>query len=68
MHVHSPSEHTFNGKNYDLELHLVHQAYNDTTLGVVSISFDASQDKYNSFVASWHFSHIGDSLTSLIPL
>lgn len=24
LHVHSPSEHTFDGKNFDLELHLVH--------------------------------------------
>ncbi len=25
MHFHAPSEHTFNGKHYDLELHLVHE-------------------------------------------
>lgn len=25
MHMHSPSEHTVNGINYDLELHLPHQ-------------------------------------------
>lgn len=24
MHFHSPSEHTVDGKNYDLELHMVH--------------------------------------------
>jgi carbonic anhydrase len=24
FHLHAPSEHTFNGKFYDLELHLVH--------------------------------------------
>ena len=24
FHIHSPSEHTFNGKGYDAELHLVH--------------------------------------------
>lgn len=68
MHVHSPSEHTFNGKNYDLELHLVHKLYDSDTLGVVSISFDSSKDVYNAFVASWHFSHVGDSQSTLIPL
>ena len=25
MHFHSPSEHTVDGKNYDLELHMVHK-------------------------------------------
>lgn len=25
MHFHAPSEHTFDGKYYDLELHLVHE-------------------------------------------
>lgn len=24
MHIHAPSEHTFNGEHRDLELHLVH--------------------------------------------
>mgnify|MGYP001571981960 CR=1 FL=1 len=25
FHFHSPSDHTFNGKNYDLEMHIVHK-------------------------------------------
>ena len=27
MHFHAPAEHTFSGKRYDLELHIVHQRY-----------------------------------------
>ncbi len=37
MHFHTPSEHQLNGKNYDMELHLVHKAENGKTavLGVL---------------------------------
>jgi carbonic anhydrase len=38
FHVHAPSEHTFNGKTYDLELHIVH--INNGSLSVLGIFFD----------------------------
>jgi len=45
FHFHSPSEHTHNGKHYDLEMHIVHTAArtNDTSpikYGAVGIFFD----------------------------
>lgn len=41
FHVHAPSEHTVNGYNYDLELHVVH-SYSDGQSGnaVIGIFFD----------------------------
>ena len=40
FHFHSPSEHTINGKLYDLEMHMVH-TYMDGSLGaVIGIMFD----------------------------
>ena len=40
MHFHAPSEHTVDGKHYDLELHIVHQIYGSTDLAVLGIFFD----------------------------
>jgi len=59
FHFHSPSEHTVNGKNYDLELHVVHK-YKDTTasLGaVIGIFFDRAEggDYDNDFITSLKF-------------
>ncbi|TYK25161.1 alpha carbonic anhydrase 7-like [Cucumis melo var. makuwa] len=42
-HWHSPSEHTINGKRYDLELHVVHQSSNPNAkypLAVVSFLYE----------------------------
>jgi len=43
-HLHAPSEHLIGGKQYDLELHLVHKRLDETSakeeLGVVAIFFD----------------------------
>ena len=44
FHIHSPSEHTFNGENYDLELHLVHEMIDPdpskNQFAVVAVFFD----------------------------
>ena len=40
-HMHAPSEHTFNGLHYDLELHLVHKSIVDGSLAVVAVYFDS---------------------------
>jgi carbonic anhydrase len=46
LHFHSPSEHTFNGVHYPLELHIVNQPVNMTTLAggvpaaVIAILFE----------------------------
>jgi carbonic anhydrase len=38
--LHAPSEHTFNGKHYDLELHIVHKNTDATELSVIGVFFD----------------------------
>ena len=40
FHFHAPSEHTFDGKHYDLELHLVHWNYDEDRILEVCIFFD----------------------------
>ena len=44
--MHSPSEHTFDGKHYDLELHMVHQIIDldpsKNEYAVVAIFFDSN--------------------------
>jgi carbonic anhydrase len=55
FHMHAPSEHTINGKNYDLELHLVHQSpTNKSQLSVIAIFFDtvAGDHHKNPFLES----------------
>lgn len=43
VHVHAPSEHTWNGKHYDLEAHFVH-TYMDGSLGaVIGVFFDREE-------------------------
>ena len=53
-HFHAPSEHTFNGKNYDLEVHFVHKyAGTASKLGaVIGVVFDrqAGGNFDNSFI------------------
>ena len=39
-HIHAPSEHTIDGKNYDVEIHMVHKSYSDGSLAVVGVFFD----------------------------
>jgi|LauGreDrversion4_2_1035121.scaffolds.fasta_scaffold352004_2 carbonic anhydrase len=54
MHFHAPSEHTINGKHFDLELHLVHKSPTSTQLSVVAIFFDRKKggDYPNPFFES----------------
>lgn len=59
LHFHAPSEHTFNGKHCDLELHIVHKYSDDQTLGaVLGIMFSTvddgslDSDKDNLFLES----------------
>jgi carbonic anhydrase len=40
LHFHAPSEHTFNGKHYDLELHIVNANSDVSQLSVLGIFFD----------------------------
>ncbi len=43
FHGHSTSEHTVDGKSYEFELHLVHQA-DDMSLAVVGVLFDTGSE------------------------
>ena len=43
FHFHSPSEHTFDGDHYDLEMHIVHQNAEKTEYAVVAIYFDVDE-------------------------
>ena len=50
MHIHTPSEHQFNGKNYDAEIHWVHangQADGTTLLSVIGYMFDVEEGDPN---------------------
>ena len=40
LHFHSPSEHTVNGKHYDLEMHIVHLTEAGAPGAVIGIFFD----------------------------
>lgn len=41
LHFHSPSEHTVNGKHYDLEMHIVHLTEAGAPGAVIGIFFDS---------------------------
>lgn len=40
FHFHSPSEHTLDGQNMDLEMHIVHKRHNGDDLSVLAVFFD----------------------------
>ena len=40
FHFHSPSEHTFDGKHYDLELHIYHITIDKMHKSVLAVYFD----------------------------
>lgn len=55
LHFHSPTEHTFKGKFYDVEMHIVHSLESGApkeyphNKAVIGIAFDSSTDKHNKF-------------------
>ncbi|GBG32234.1 Carbonic anhydrase [Hondaea fermentalgiana] len=51
LHFHAPSEHTLDGVQHDLELHLVHFAADSSKL-VYAVFFDVSENQENSFLQS----------------
>jgi carbonic anhydrase len=40
FHFHAPSEHTFDGKSYDLELHIYHISIDRAHKSVLAVYFD----------------------------
>lgn len=65
FHFHSPSEHTVDGKQYDLEMHIVHtqegysaSSSDNNKLGVYGFFFDVSKggDSENDFLKSFMYS------------
>lgn len=44
-HWHSPSEHTIDGKNFDLEAHLVHESSNGM-ISVIGILYQIGEPDY----------------------
>ncbi|OQS06249.1 eukaryotic-type carbonic anhydrase family protein [Thraustotheca clavata] len=59
LHFHTPSEHTFDGKHYPLEMHIVHSAVEKNhSLAVVGILFDYNK-KSNGFLKKF-WSHLDD--------
>ena len=69
FHIHAPSEHTFDGEHYDLEIHLVHQNYEGHELAVTAIYFDIAEggNKTNSFIDALDI-EINNATVPLIPL
>ncbi|CDW75260.1 UNKNOWN [Stylonychia lemnae] len=69
MHIHAPSEHTFNGKNYDLELHLVHRKFGTNILSVLALYYDVNEggNKENEFIESLKLKEHNPQV-ALIPL
>merc|ERR1712032_1326562 len=60
LHFHAPSEHTVDGKHYDLKMHIVH-LYEDGSLGgVLGVMFDRSADttdESDEFIGSLDFAN-----------
>jgi carbonic anhydrase len=67
--MHSPSEHTIDGKNYDLEFHIVHKHFTENKLAVLGIFFDstAGGNKESDFIKSLNISLIGNSPSLVVP-
>jgi carbonic anhydrase/phosphoserine phosphatase len=52
FHFHSPSEHTLNGHQFPMEMHLVHKA-SDGTVAVLTVLFDEGEHN-SAFDPLWH--------------
>jgi carbonic anhydrase len=67
FHFHSPSDHTFSGEHYDLELHIVSQDFKDPLLSVTAIFFDTVKGgtQNNDFLDKWLLT--GTAKTKNIP-
>ena len=54
LNFHSPSEHTVNGRHYDLEMQMVHLHKEDLSIGaILSVFFDRSaSNESNEFIRS----------------
>lgn len=74
FHFHAPSEHTINGKHYDLELHIVHQmtpesaknAKTSRNLAVVGVFFDLDTDSNatpNPFIDALKLHNVGSNIS-----
>jgi len=74
FHFHAPSEHTINGKHYDLELHIVHQmtpesaknAKTKRSLAVVGVFFDLDTDPKatpNPFIEALKLHNVGTNIS-----
>jgi len=63
FHFHSPSEHTLNGKQFDLELHIVHQANKEAHHSVIAILFEVNDNaKPHPFIDVLDAKHTGNSV------
>ena len=64
FHFHSPSEHTFDGKHYELELHIVHKKKDKEELAVLAIYFDREEggSSENAFLSSLNLGEEGELL------
>jgi len=69
FHFHDPSEHTIDGKQYPLELHIVHTLLPDhfdegvkRNAAVVGIFFEVNDDKPNAFIDSLKLDSIGSEI------
>lgn len=54
FHLHSPSEHTFDGKHYDVELHFAYKHFTQKRGAMLAFFFDVAKggDETNDFIAS----------------
>jgi len=73
FHFHAPAEHTINGHQYDLELHIVHQmtpqsastAKTNRNLAVVGVFFNLDEDSQatpNSFIEALKLHNVGTDI------
>jgi len=69
FHFHAPSEHTIDGKGFDLELHIVHKEHGGNGLAVLGIVFDrkAGGNIDNDFISSLNLGQPNSQVKS-IPL